>query len=64
MIRFEMVITAWEDGLHRGMKRFEFEGNGDFYMGEVAEAIDELKKNIAERKAKWQKIMEDDDIPF
>lgn len=64
MIKFEITISAWEDGLHRGRKRLEIDENDILYLSNIEAAFDELTKQIKERREKWKKIMEGDDIPF
>lgn len=64
MIKFEVIITAWEDGLHRGMRRVELEEPAFLDFDKIEKAIEELNDKIKENKEKWKRIMEDDDIPF
>ena len=64
MIKFEVVITAWEDGLHKGRRRIELDEYGILNLSDIDKALDELSTQIRENKEKQREIMVDDDIPF
>ena len=64
MIKFEVIITAWEDGLHRGMRRIELDEYEILSFDKIDNIFIELRNKITENKARLARIMEDDDIPF
>ena len=63
MIKFEVVISAWDDGLFRGIERFNADEIEDI-NSIFSDTLDSLEKKIREREEEKRKIMEDDDIPF
>jgi len=68
MIKFEVVITAWEDGLFKSRKRIElteelFEYEID-YLRPIKDSVEEMSERIHSERNSRMRIAKDDDIPF
>lgn len=63
MIKFELIITVWED--NQFVMRNRIEADDSNYIREQFEAtMDSVEKKLEERDTKKHALEEDDDIPF
>ena len=63
MIRLELVITRWEDGLFKSIDRITADSI-DSLEEQFERVIDEIRTKTSKEAEDKYKIAEDDDIPF